>query len=189
MGNEKCVKIGTYDPPGLIPYLYNGTGGDTAWDIGCSYGNTMTNFVMNYTTVIGFEPSSVALSYLDTIPPVMGVRVLQLAISDHEGKVELDLEEGRRRVNCRSIDSLTQKLSMPDFIKVDVVGHEVKVLRGAEFIMIACPPEWLIEIYTARNGQEVQSLLSAFGYVNTLILDPNDPDPANHYWIRASMPS
>lgn len=181
------MKFETFDPPELIPFLYRGIGGKTAWDIGCSVGNIMTGLMAKFDNVVGFEPSSIAHKYLDTVPPIMGARVLKLAISDHEGKVELNLEEGHVRVPCRSIDSLTMKLDMPDFIKVDVVGHEVKVLKGAEFTMITRAPDWLIEIYSASNGQEVQSFLSAFGYRNTLILDPNDRDPLSHYWIRATI--
>lgn len=183
------MRPGTYDPPELVPYLYEEATGTTAWDVGCSYGNMTTQLMARFDTVIGFEPSTMALSYLDTIPPIKGVLIYKLAVSDHEGKVELSLEEGRRRVNCRSIDGLTQKIPMPDFIKVDVSGHEVQVLRGAEFTMISRSPNWLIEVYTAQNGQECQALLSAFGYKSTIILDPNDSDPINHYWIRATIPA
>lgn len=183
------MKPGTFDPPELVPYLYEGATGTTAWDVGCSYGNMTTQLMARFDNVYGFDPSTMAMAYLSSIPPTKGVQIMKIALSDHEGKVDLKLEEGPRRVYCRSIDGLTQTITMPDFIKVDVEGHEVHVLRGAEFTMISRGPSWLIEVYSAQNGQECMALLSAFGYKNTVVLDPNDRDPVNHYWIRAVIPA
>lgn len=182
------MKENSYDPVDLEPYLWKDIEGDTAWDLGCSYGNTMTNMIYRFKTVIGFEPSKVAIAYLKTIPSIKGVQVYELAISKEDGKVELDLEEGHVKVSCRSVDSLTKKLPMPDFIKADVLGHEVEVLKGSIFTLITRAPDWLIEVYSADNGRICQDILAQYGYYNTIILDPDDRDPINHYWIRSSIP-
>jgi hypothetical protein len=182
------------DPVELRPYLYGWLDEfpeDTrkcAWDIGCSKGNTMMELMYRFKEVVGFDPSTVAIDYLKRVPPVKGIRVLDLAISNYDGKVELDLEEGHRRVSCRSLDSLTRNLTVPDFIKVDVDGHEYQVLLGAEFIMITQAPKWLIEVYSAESGRKCQAVLYKYGYNCTLVLHPDDPDPMNHYWIRAHIP-
>lgn len=177
----------TFDPPLIVPSLWHNVTGENAWDVGCSFGNTMTEMIARFKTVVGFEPSYVALEYLSTISTIKGVQVFPLAISDHQGKVSLDLEEGTRRVPCRSLDSLTKKLKIPDFIKVDVTGHEVEVLKGAEYLMITCAPDWLIEVYSEDNGQKCQDILNSFGYKCTMIIDPDKREYPHHYWIRASI--
>jgi FkbM family methyltransferase len=49
-------------------------------------------------------------------------------------------------VQARALDSLFGRLRAIDFIKCDVEGHELACLRGAESILRAAKPAWLIEI-------------------------------------------
>lgn len=181
------MKPNSFDPPEINLQLWEGVSGCNGWDVGASVGNTLHELIFRFTNVIGFEPSCIAMDYLKTIPSVQGVRVYELAISDHDGQVFLDLEEGRRRVFCRTLDSLTSTLDVPDFIKVDTEGHEVQVLEGATFLMITKAPEWLIEVYSEENGNKCRDILMRYGYEINIVKDLKDNNPEQHYWIRAKI--
>jgi len=71
-------------------------------------------------------------------------------------------------VEVRSLDSL--QIEHADFIKIDVEGAELLVLRGAEKLIRRCMPGLLVE-FTALNTRqfdyepgEITALLKAWGY-------------------------
>ena len=72
----------------------------------------------------------------------------------------------RIRVRTRTIDSLD--LSKVGFIKIDVEGHELAVLQGAERTIASQRPKLLIEAEERHRQDAVASvgrLLQAYGYV------------------------
>jgi len=66
-----------------------------------------------------------------------------------------------RKVKTITIDSL--RLDNLDFLKVDVEGHELHVLKGAKETIIRCRPIILLELWP-ENHREVESFLSEVGY-------------------------
>ena len=73
-------------------------------------------------------------------------------------------------VNFNTVDNLG---FAPFFIKIDVEGAELEVLRGALTVIKSFNPVILVEIQNRGTHLEVQKLLSNFGYINI------DPDKTN----------
>lgn len=116
-----------------------------------------------------------------------GVRVIQAALGDREGEVEfhLDLDSpgessindnnlGHRvervRVPLRRLDDLVPREHRVDFIKVDVEGAELDVLRGAAGLLRASRPVVLFESTKScmerfgRTPGETFEFLASIGY-------------------------
>lgn len=58
----------------------------------------------------------------------------------------------RVRVAIRTLDGLFSGLDRIDFVKCDVEGHELPVIRGAESLMRNYRPAWLIEVSGADDS-------------------------------------
>lgn len=70
-------------------------------------------------------------------------------------------ELGTIQVDCKTMDSL--ELSV-DFIKIDVEGHEVEVLRGGRETIARCSPVMYIEDDRDDKRAELYKELSYLGY-------------------------
>jgi FkbM family methyltransferase len=81
-------------------------------------------------------------------------------------------------VRAQSLDELLQELGYNvSFIKIDVEGHELKVLKGANNTLSKTQPILLIEIdgnpnLNSSNAFQVFQLLNSYGYI-TFILEKN----------------
>ena len=60
-------------------------------------------------------------------------------------------------------DAMSEKYGVPDFIKLDVEGHECEVLHGATSILKTGITSWLIEI--TQDEKEIFEILSDNGLV------------------------
>lgn len=87
-----------------------------------------------------------------------------------------------RHVEVITLDSLG--LTGISFIKIDVEGHELEVLRGGEKTLAANQPVLLIEIKD-RNLAGVRSLLAGLGYRETPLreLAGVEGSPENHIFL------
>ncbi len=128
------------------------------------------------------------------------VRVHVVGLSDKEGSATLYVPEVKGRQlhgwasldpgNCADADRVVSKnvllttldtfeLRGVDFIKIDVEGHELAVLRGAEETLRSCLPRLLIEI-RADTLPSVIKYLSAFGYQQ---VDDLGLSPGNYFFV------
>ena len=80
--------------------------------------------------------------------------------------------------NC-TLDSLCADLQWPYFVKIEVDGSEVEVLRGSEKTLQAGRPAWLIETHSADLEMECVKMLGTLGYLTHVI--PNA-------WYRTVIP-
>ena len=62
---------------------------------------------------------------------------------------------------------------IPDFMKIDVEGHELKVLTGAVNILREKKPELLIEIHSQLLGEIIKKYLEGFGYELETVRHPH----------------
>ena len=124
------------------------------------------------------------------------IRVETVALSDTVGEVKLrilandqgrsTIEDGNTLVDLdgsprfeiavptRRLDDY--KLDAVGFIKIDVEGHELAVLRGASATIQRCHPSMLIEIeerYKLNSTRDVYNFLAGFGYEGYFLLDGN----------------
>ncbi len=70
-----------------------------------------------------------------------------------------------------------------DFLKVDVEGAEVEVLKGARKILATGHPEWIIEIHGLPSRAKVLELTS--NYTRDIIKNPIPGADPDYCWIHA----
>lgn len=70
----------------------------------------------------------------------------------------------REDQDTRTLDGIAEQAFVPDFIKMDVEGAEVAVLRGARRILAERHPSLIIEVHGAEVESECLALLRAQGY-------------------------
>jgi len=114
--------------------------------------------------------------------------------------VEAEVSTIVNEVNFNTIDNLGID---PFFIKIDVEGAELEVLKGSLNVINKCNPVILVEIQNGNSYEAIKELLSDYGYINisseeksrTLIskdsITPisNFEEGTNNYvWINPSKP-
>jgi len=155
---------------------------DVVVDIGAHIGLHTIHFAKKAKLVVALEPEPHNFSLLKKNIKINGVKnaiALPIAISDSNGYLDLyisassgthtlDLEHGTRlnvrfigkiRVKVMSLDTLIKNLKMDkvDIIKIDVEGHEDKVLQGMREILERGLPRAMV-IETDRNSLIINEL-------------------------------
>jgi FkbM family methyltransferase len=153
--------------------------GGTMVDIGGWYGPWTRRLRHRAGRVVVIEPTPLHQVLRRTLPPP--VEVIAAAASDGCGEAELwvpPADAGARGVSSlhrRDIHGESIKvplvrlddlgLSQVTFIKIDVDGHEVPVLRGAEAVIKADQPRLLIEVeQRIQPVGDVIELMRGYGY-------------------------
>lgn len=141
--------------------------------------------------VHSFEPVPQTFDLLENNLRVLGlanVRARRAAVSDSPGRARMatpDYAGGGENLYesklvgstvagsfevevVRLADALGADVARVSFVKVDVEGHELAVLRGAEDLL-AARPAWLIEVAgdpdaTGSDAAQLFALLAAHGY-------------------------
>lgn len=209
------------DPVEIQQILFGFTGG-LAWDVGGNWGDVAERLAGTFERVISFEPADESYRILsETATNTHGLDAVQLAISDHDGEVLLDVQENsirsgqlttaspgdtpdslsestwgkvleRRSVSCSRLDSLDNWYGVPDFIKIDVEGHEVAVIEGGLKLLKAAKPRLFIEIHNAVLGARIEKLLTPiYGDHLRTVRHPHYPEGSwgrdNHYYLIADL--
>ncbi len=167
--------------------------GDTAFDIGAHKGgylNFMRKCVGTEGFIVGFEPQLVLYRYLDSVRKSLNwknVKVEHLALSDSGGKKKLFIPVNKIRqdsspgasllssksegeiskieeVTTQTLDNYIQLHQLkPVFLKIDVEGHELNVLKGASELLHSLKPGLLVEIEARHAGKD--KLLETFEFL------------------------
>ena len=77
--------------------------------------------------------------------------------------VEAEVSTIVNEVNFNTIDNLGID---PFFIKIDVEGAELEVLKGSLNVINKCNPVILVEIQNGNSYEAIKELLSDYGYIN-----------------------
>ncbi len=130
-----------------------GIGGQVALDVGANRGIASVFLARHFAEVHAFEPATVNQERFRATMALNGVgnvTLHPLAVSDGMGTVTLHLLQGHghhslapvsssptlgeERVQTTTLDAFLSRLGITrvDFLKVDVEGFELEVLRGAE---------------------------------------------------------
>ena len=165
------------------------------WDIGANVGYftlVAATALNNSGQILAFEPGGPAYERLVeniALNPFTNIHPYNLAVSDAEGEAVLylagdfadssaslyqaGLEPGDRQV-CRTVclDKFLGEpgLRPPDFLKIDVEGAELAVLKGAQSLMAAHQPLLLLEMEeknlaaAGASKADIQALLTGYGY-------------------------
>jgi FkbM family methyltransferase len=176
---------GTLEPelrsvPDLVPR------GGTALDIGANHGVYSYFMVRHFDHVVAFEPQPACVETLETWARGR-VDVRQVALSDQAGvgQLTVPVRSGVPLTGYARLDGavdgvrshLPVRLERLDdqglhdvrFIKIDVEGHELSVLRGGEALLRRDHPVLLVEIEQRHLGPghtiaEIITFLADRGY-------------------------
>ena len=166
--------------------------GDTVYDVGANIGyHSLHAFKAAGPngTVYSFEPNPpdfAALGLCIQSNNLANVRALGVAVADKPGRVrfatfdEPGISHIQRdtspvgaptiEVEAVAIDDLVYNkgLRPPRFIKIDVEGGELAVLRGAQEVLADCGPTIVSEVWNG-NSTEVMDLLAHCGYESQML--------------------
>lgn len=201
------------DPPEVHNHLWDGYSGGIGWDIGANCGQTLPEMLKRFTTVHAFEPAEECWSYLEAF---RGVTLHKIAVSDENGEIPLialpdKIDTGQlvtgncigmewnpqddraqvRTLEAKTVDTLVNDLNIrPDFMKIDVEGHEEKVLKGAAMTLVEHRPNLLIEFHSPELYQYCTELLKSLKYQTVeTVRHPHYPADSwlwhQHGWIKA----
>ncbi len=197
------------------------------WDIGANIGYfslVAATALNNSGQILAFEPGRLAYErLLDNISlnPFTNIKTFQLAVAATEGEAVLYLsgdiadssaslyhsgkgQPDRQVCKTISLDKfmVEQGLRPPDFLKIDVEGAELAVLRGAENLIASSSPLLLIEMEeknlraAGASKAAIQELLGGHGYRAThlrkgrwrLIDDVAEARGRNIFWFNPAVP-
>ncbi len=166
--------------------------GDVCWDIGANIGFYTCLFascIGNSGAVVAFEPAAQTCGYLREnvlLNQFSNVTVVNKAIGDRkeqrllyysdavlaEGTASLKYmkEPGSSEsIELDTIDHLVPKLPLPNFIKIDVEGYQLEVLRGGEHYFKTDRPLVMAELrdvgeMNSDTFEKIEQYLASLGY-------------------------
>jgi FkbM family methyltransferase len=152
---------------------------EVAIDVGAHLGSFTLLLAKYARVVVAVEPNPRALGILARSVSANGLRnviIFPYACSSSDGKeLSFKLERGGRShviqsggdvaVKTIRVDTIVEALRLErvDFLKVDVEGHELEVLRGAQNTLKRHRPALLVELWLKNAGEE-EELLQRLGY-------------------------
>ena len=107
--------------------------------------------------------------------------------------LEAEVSTIETEVSFNTVDNLGVT---PFFIKIDVEGAELEVLKGALNVIKMYSPVILVEIQNQKSYLEIKEILSLYGYIN---IDPKkkstnrktsdfEQETNNYVWINPTNP-
>jgi FkbM family methyltransferase len=175
----------------LVPFLLDPA--RDAVDIGANKGVWTLHLSRYARHVHAFEPNPKVYRWLKRYANKPNVTASNLALSDASGTAELRVPKyargysnqhgslsadnasasfGTVAVKTETLDEL--HLEDVGFIKIDVEGHELSVLRGARATLSRCHPTLVVELeerHTKRRIEDLIAEVEAYGY-QALALTP-----------------
>ncbi len=170
----------------------------TALDIGANIGNHAIQFAKHFDRVIAFEPNPMVASVLraNTMETRNAIEVIEIGLSDAPGRLSFEINNrnlgssriidgpSRDTIEVTTLDALVGPLNLNNvrFVKIDVEGHEDKVIAGAANLLSTSHPIIAMEGFyktDPEKGLRVSALLDQFGYTNFYRL--TDP---RHFVLR-----
>jgi FkbM family methyltransferase len=171
--------------------------GDVCFDIGANVGLYTLLFSTCAQSVYAFEPLPRNLDYLRRLIAInrMGnARVMPWAMSDAGGKGYFKLGrdhsqgrldvDGEIQVPIRTCDQFASDRGVvPDLIKIDVEGSELKVLHGARNLLQSYHPAILLSVHSDRLRRQCLAFLADLQYETAIPIDTNLEREATEFAI------
>lgn len=183
----------------LLPHLCDKN--KMSIDVGASYGGYLTFMLPHSLACLGFEPIAENAGFLSRGFRRKNVSIISCGLSDRcgtarlryavchpgfstieptndfKGKIRHAEAVVTRKIEIRTLDSF--QLENIGFIKVDVEGHELEVLLGAENTLKKTRPKLLVEIEERHRRGSVCKVLK---YLREL-------DYQGYYWKNGELMS
>jgi FkbM family methyltransferase len=171
------------------------SGDDVFWDVGANVGYftlVAATALANRGQIVAFEPGKNAYERLTeniALNSYQNIQTFPLAVTDREGEAVLhllgdiadssaslyqagDTQAGQEVCRTVALDHFldSEGLRPPDLIKLDAEGAELAVLQGAQGLLAASPPLWLMEmeeknlVAAGASKAAVAQFLTGWGY-------------------------
>ena len=196
-GRHGCW-LGTYEYNNQLIFEEWIKPGNVVFDIGAHVGFftlLASSLVGSRGKVFAFEPLPRNLTYLREhlqLNQVKNVEVIEAAVSQLCGQTLLDQsvsgyqtqvsEAGTLLVTKVCLDELVEsnQVPVPDYIKIDVEGHEKFVLKGAQSFLSQHHPTIFLSIHGRPVYQQCRQLLESLDYkIKVLAQEVNGQLPKN----------
>ncbi|MGA3282047.1 MAG: FkbM family methyltransferase [Smithella sp.] len=134
-------------------------------DCGAFRGDTIKNFIVNYDSafskIIAIEPDPENYQYLNnyvsTLPENINNKIFtyQTAVGEKSGEISFDISgtvasainsSSDIKIKCSTLDALCEGFE-PTFVKMDVEGAELDILKGAQKIISKARTIWAVCLY------------------------------------------
>jgi FkbM family methyltransferase len=192
------MALSRHERPTTAVFLKYVSPASVVWDVGANVGyytSLLATLVEDAGQVLAFEPNPANLTLLQqniAAAQRRNVVINGCALGERDARLELahanQITPTSRivvsstcqahpttSVSVRSGDSIIKEgaLSIPEFIKIDVEGHEIEVLRGLEntlsasgcrFVLCEVHFGLLAEAGRTRGDREISQLLRAAGF-------------------------
>lgn len=152
-------------------------GSSNVIDIGANIGYYSVLFasIASSGSVYSFEPSPKCISYLKNVArDFPNLRVIDLAVSDREGvvgfeesanlplsRIREDTDAAPLRVRATTLDRWAAREGIRiDFIKVDVEGHDLQVIRGSRRTIERDRPTIMFEAIAKSQRKEIMNFFN-----------------------------
>ncbi len=173
---------GTYEPKNVEAIQKTVREDDIAYDVGAHVGYfsvLMGDIVGSGGQVIAFEPRGLNLGYLQrhvSVNNCDNIKIVSKALGDHSGHARLETrtgsgtgyisDSGDEAVEITSIDELVESgaLPPPTFLKIDVEGGEMAVLRGARKVIATHRPRMILATHGDEIDAECRALLREWNF-------------------------
>jgi FkbM family methyltransferase len=173
---------GTYEPKNVQAIQNTVQEDDIAYDVGAHVGYfsvLMGDIVGSGGKVIAFEPRGLNLGYLQrhiSVNNCDNIKIVSKALGDHSGHAKLETrtgsgtgyvsDTGDEDIEITSIDELVESgaLPPPTFLKIDVEGGEMAVLRGAQKVIESQRPRMILATHGDAIDAECRALLTEWNY-------------------------
>ncbi len=175
------VFIRNYEPDKQAILKYFVQEGSTVFDIGANVGlhSFFCNKNIRNTTVHAFEPFADNQAYFKEVVRINQLQHIHLhpfAVGEKDGTAyfeqghsnftgKVSQQKAGVKIDIIQLDSWINKNGIiPDFLKIDVEGHESQVLKGAAELLRRQTAIFLIELHSPEQDAEVAQLLDDSGY-------------------------
>ncbi len=184
---------GTHEPYKTEAIINNFTKGTVFFDIGAHFGYYSAIVAMlneGEGQVFAFEPRPMNARFFRKHMDINGfdnVVLFETAVGETDGEVFFDSRHGsatgrvsaKGNINIRqvSIDRMVKDntLPPPGFIKIDVEGGEIEVLKGLKDVVASCKPKMLVATHNPDCHEYVLNFMEENGY-HFEILNPGSVD-------------
>lgn len=179
---SQCFVLGTYEPYMQEAFVKFVRPGSTVYDVGAHAGyHTVlcALLVGDAGSTVSFEPNPGnfhSISKQLDLNSLTQVTLSPFALSDRCGSQMMDTSinssqgrlaaSGDLEVETHTCDCLveTQGFSPPDLIKIDVEGHEGRVLKGAQRTLERYKPVVICDYNDSSTLDTVSGILKPLGY-------------------------
>lgn len=196
------------DPP-EVAELLAGFHGLLAFDLGANTGATAALLAQRFAHVVALEPCAESFEQLAELD-APNVTARRLAVSDRAGLIDLAVQRDpirtgqlttagtrdewgevlqHRTVPATTVDALAVEHGAPELVKIDVEGHELRVIHGSTRTLERARSALLIEVHGQQLGEAIIALLWPLYPQLRRVPNPRyeagEWGATNHYWLVA----